>query len=172
MLGDENPARINQGRLMKSLLGVSKRCSPLPFQTSAIRIYVRGHLAYFLVLPIQNHEEHERRWAQGSFLQVIGTHVKSKLNGVPLNPAWRLWLSMNPDSDATAIWLERKFDVPESGHWVSEIIFSISPTKDPTALDFPGLIVFECSPLEGVVDDLERFVYLLLARKRRLKSSI
>lgn len=75
---------------------------------------------------------------------------------------------MNPDSDATAIWLERKFDVPESGHWVSETIFSISPTKDPTAPNFPGLIVFECSPLEGIVDDLERLVYLLPLQKGRL----
>jgi hypothetical protein len=66
---------------------------------------------------------------------------------------------MNPESDATAIWLERKFDVPESGQWASEAVFSIPvvPTRIIDPSDSPGLIVFECTPLEGVADDLERF---------------
>ena len=66
---------------------------------------------------------------------------------------------MNPESDATAIWLERKFGVPESGQWASEIVFSIPviPMNPVNASDFPGLVVFECTPLEGVTDDLERF---------------
>lgn len=66
---------------------------------------------------------------------------------------------MNPDSDATAIWLERKFDVPTSGDWVSEAVFSIplTATKDPSVnSESPGIIVFECTPSEGVADDLER----------------
>lgn len=72
---------------------------------------------------------------------------------------------MNPDSDATAIWLERKFDVPDSGKWVSETVFSMPlvPRKVAQASDFPGLIVFECTPLEGVTDDIERFAAILFA---------
>lgn len=75
---------------------------------------------------------------------------------------WQMWLSLNPESDPTAIWLERKFDIPGSGgRWESETVFSIpvtlptSASSSPT-LAFPGIIVFECTPLEGVVDDLER----------------
>lgn len=63
---------------------------------------------------------------------------------------------MNPESDATAIWLERKFDVPDSGQWASEFVFSIPVMDSADASDFPGLIVFECTSLEGVEDDLER----------------
>lgn len=81
--------------------------------------------------------------------------MKSKLEGALPHPSWHIWLSMNSVSDATAIWLERKFDVPVSGDWVSEAIFSIplTHTKDP---DSPGLIIFECTPVEGVADELER----------------
>jgi hypothetical protein len=115
--------------------------------------------AYDLAIYLQNHKEHERRWAHGTFLQVIRSHVNTRLSGAPLPSAWRIWLSMNPESDATAIWLERKFDVPDSGQWTSENVFSISvvPMNRANASDFPGLIVFECTPLEGVTDDLERF---------------
>ncbi|KAG6840779.1 hypothetical protein C0991_004384, partial [Blastosporella zonata] len=118
----------------------------------------------------ENHEEHERRWAQGSFLKVITNHVKSKLNGKLPHPSWRAWLSMNPDSDATAIWLERKFDVPVSGDWVSEAVFSIPlmRTADP---DSPGIIIFECTPLEGVTDDLER-KYRILDDCARLRDIV
>jgi len=67
---------------------------------------------------------------------------------------------MNPESDATAIWMERKFDVPASGEWVSEAIFSVpfERTKDPVVgeLDSPGLVVFEKTPLGGIADELER----------------
>jgi len=67
---------------------------------------------------------------------------------------------MNPESDATAIWLERKFDVPASGSWVSESIFSIplSSAGGPSATGYPGLIVFECSPLGDITDVLEKYV--------------
>ncbi|KAG6919686.1 hypothetical protein DXG01_002629 [Tephrocybe rancida] len=118
----------------------------------------------------ENHEEHERRWAQGSFLKVIANHVKSKNNGVPPHPSWRVWLSMNPESDATAIWLERKFDVPVSGDWASEAVFSIPLTRtaDP---DSPGIIIFECTPMEGVTDDLER-KYRILDDCARLRDIV
>jgi hypothetical protein len=65
---------------------------------------------------------------------------------------------MNPESDATAIWLERKFDVPASGAWASETVFSIplSSAGGPDSLGYPGLIVFECTPLGDVTDELEK----------------
>jgi hypothetical protein len=63
---------------------------------------------------------------------------------------------MNPEIDATAIWLERKFDVPTSGYWNTENIFSISLTRNADSPDSPGVIVFECTPLEGVTDEIER----------------
>ncbi|KAK0449033.1 uncharacterized protein EV420DRAFT_1750746 [Desarmillaria tabescens] len=93
----------------------------------------------------ENHEEHQRRWAQGSFLQLIRDHVK-----LQLSPSeWQIWLSLNPDSDPTAIWLERKFDAPASGRWMGE----------------------NCTPLEGIADDLER-KYRLLDDCSRLRDII
>ncbi|KAG6812812.1 hypothetical protein H0H92_000270 [Tricholoma furcatifolium] len=116
----------------------------------------------------ENHEEHQRRWAQGSFLNVIKNHVKLKNRGV--HPSWRIWLSMNPDSDATAIWLERKFDVPISGDWISEAVFSIPITRtaDPES---PGLIIFERTPMDDIIDDLER-KYRILDDCTRLRDIV
>lgn len=106
---------------------------------------------------IQNHREHELRWAQGSFLQVIRKHVKV-LNSSTLKMPWHIWLAMNPESDATAIWLERKFDVPESGSWTNESVFSIPLSSASGTVGYPGVIVFECTPLGDVADDLEKCV--------------
>src|ERR1700728_3909525 len=104
----------------------------------------------------QNHKEHERRWVKGSFLEVIKTHVKSEYGSV--SPDWGLWLSMNPANDGTAIWMEHKFDVPASGQWESESIFSIPlRQRKTTSSRSPGLIVFESTPLERVSDELERY---------------
>ena len=109
----------------------------------------------------QNHEEHELRWAQGSFLQVIRKHLKVR-HPFTSKLAWQIWLSMNPEYDATAIWLERKFDVPASGSWVSDSIFAIpllSEVPNTTKVSgSPGVIVFECTPLGDVTDTLERYV--------------
>ncbi|KAG5735430.1 SAC3 family protein 1 [Termitomyces sp. T112] len=118
----------------------------------------------------ENHEEHERRWAKGSFLEVITVHIQSKLSGALPHPSWRIWLSMNSDSDATAIWLERKFNVPVSGDWVSEAVFSI-PLTQTTDSDSPGLIIFERTPLEGVADELER-KYRILDDCSRLRDIV
>lgn len=53
--------------------------------------------------------------------------------------------------------MERKFDVPDSGFWVSENIFSIPVTQSHNRLNgFPGVIVFECTPIQNVKDDIER----------------
>ncbi|PBK88024.1 hypothetical protein ARMGADRAFT_997515 [Armillaria gallica] len=117
----------------------------------------------------ENHEEHQRRWAQGSFLQLIRDHVK--LQQSPSE--WQIWLSLNPDSDPTAIWLERKFDAPASGRWMGESVFSIplKPSGVQSALASPGVIIFECTPLEGITDDLER-KYRLLDDCSRLRDII
>ncbi|GLB42874.1 putative SAC3/GANP family protein [Lyophyllum shimeji] len=130
-------------------------------------------LVYVYHYPTLNHEEHERRWAQGSFLNVVTNHVKSKLNGSVPHASWHIWLSMNPESDATAIWLERKFDVPASGDWVSEAVFSIplTRTKDPTLSKSPGIVVFECTPLAEVTDELER-KYRILDDCARLRDLV
>ncbi len=69
-----------------------------------------------------------------------------------------MWLSMNTENDKTAIWLEHKFDVPSSGRWISETVFSIPAFKKPQAEDSPGLIVFERTPVEGVDDEIEKYV--------------
>jgi len=68
------------------------------------------------------------------------------------NPApfdYCLWLSLNPENDGTAIWIEKKFDMPKSGSWASEHVFSI-PLAPHAASHSPGLVVFESSPLHGV----------------------
>lgn len=105
----------------------------------------------------ENREEHESRWTQGSFLASVRAVVHRKAQGDP--PFWNLWLSMNPDVDGTAIWVQRKFSVPESGEWLSENSFQIpissqeDTTQPPSA---PSLLVFECSPIADIGDDVER----------------
>jgi hypothetical protein len=81
-------------------------------------------------------------------------------------PAWRIWLSTNPDIDGTAIWLERKFDVPVSGQWVSEFVVALpsSPSSEFSSPSSPGVVIFECTPLDGVTDGLERSRCLLMLR--------
>jgi hypothetical protein len=55
--------------------------------------------------------------------------------------------------------MERKFDVPDSGYWASEGVFSIPVSTGHDALKgFPGIIVFECTPVQNVRDDIERSV--------------
>ncbi|KAF8189987.1 hypothetical protein K438DRAFT_1676621 [Mycena galopus ATCC 62051] len=130
----------------------------------------------------ENKEEHARRWAQGSFLQVVRTLLKSKSKSSKSlsSTFWRIWLSLNPESDATAIWLECKFDVPGSGgQWETETVFSIPVAPKPPPLSpnsaadngYPGVLVFECTPLEGVEDDLER-KYRILDDCSRLRDII
>ncbi|KAL6310278.1 SAC3/GANP/Nin1/mts3/eIF-3 p25 family-domain-containing protein [Sparassis latifolia] len=112
----------------------------------------------------ENHEEHRRRWEKGSFLRTVRMRLKgASPRGLP-SPEWRLWLTMNPENDRTAIWLEHKFDVPASGVWESENTFSIqgsTAVQDPPSHGSPGLIVFERTPLEGITDELERKIRIL-----------
>jgi hypothetical protein len=106
----------------------------------------------------QNHEEHERRWAEWSFLEAIRKHVKHTSGTYPRG--WQIWLSTNPESDATAIWLERKFNVPASGQWHTENIFAIPLDSNRDLPNSPGVIIFECTPLEGVMDEIERYFFM------------
>ena len=78
---------------------------------------------------------------------------------------WQIWLSMNPESDGTAIWLDRKFDIPASGSWVSDSIFAIPLSSEVSSRSklssSPGVIVFECTPLGDVTDNLEKYVTII-----------
>ena len=107
-------------------------------------------------LRFQNHEENEKRWAQGSFLQTVVGRLQAQLADGAELPGWSVWLSMNTENDNTAIWLEHKFDVPSSGGWLTKNVFSI-PVFKKKGKDSPGLVVFECTPLEGVEDEIERY---------------
>ncbi|KAI0820885.1 SAC3/GANP/Nin1/mts3/eIF-3 p25 family-domain-containing protein [Trametes gibbosa] len=104
----------------------------------------------------ENRDENEKRWAQGSFRRTILDCLKARLPPDVQLSEWCIWLSTNSMNDKTAIWLEHKFDVPASGHWVSENVFCIPAFEAPEDQGSPGLIVFERSPLEGVDDEIER----------------
>ena len=69
---------------------------------------------------------------------------------------------MNPSSEATAIWVERKFDMPDSGKFIGDyfaIPVGVPAETDESVPEHPGLIIFECTPLDGV-DELEQYVLL------------
>jgi hypothetical protein len=71
-----------------------------------------------------------------------------------------VWLSLNPKNDATAVWVEKKLNVPESGRWLSDTVFAIAEKMDggeEQEFASPGLVFFECTPLDGQ-DDIERSV--------------
>lgn len=90
------------------------------------------------------------------------------------NPApfdYCLWLSLNPENDGTAIWVEKKFDMPGSGAWVSERVFSI-PLAAGAASRSPGLVVFECTPLHGVDDEIEKCVLFLSKPKKNREIDV
>ena len=109
----------------------------------------------------QHHDEYEKRWERGSFLKTVKARVLQDAPGNEYPPHWRIWLSTNAETDGTAIWLEHKFDVPNSGEWVSEKVFSIPvvPKKrHPPSPGSPALIVFERTPVESLEDDIEKYV--------------
>ncbi|ETW76545.1 hypothetical protein HETIRDRAFT_460814 [Heterobasidion irregulare TC 32-1] len=122
-----------------------------------------------LRLSQQNHDQHERRWAVGTFLELIRQHIHNVAKSYPFD--WSVWLSTNSDNDGTAIWVERKFNVPESGRWATERIFSIPLKPGDESAESPGLIVFECSPLEGIEDEIER-KYRILDDCSRLREVV
>lgn len=87
---------------------------------------------------------------------MIGDFLESTKNPFPDN--WCAWLSLNQESDGTAIWLEQKFNVPESGKWKNDHVFQMPISKDHVELvrSYPGIVVFERTPLTGVTDILGR----------------
>ncbi|KAI9457223.1 SAC3/GANP/Nin1/mts3/eIF-3 p25 family-domain-containing protein [Lactarius psammicola] len=101
----------------------------------------------------ENREQHERRWTPGTFLAALRAHIG--------NPG---------ANDGTAIWVERKFDMPDSGTWASENVFSIplAPGADSRS---PGLVIFECSPLHGLEDEIEK-KYRILDDCARLREVV
>ncbi|KAI0086876.1 hypothetical protein BDY19DRAFT_908043 [Irpex rosettiformis] len=133
----------------------------------------------------ENQEEQQRRWAQGSFLSTVRATLLSRLSKSDIHDSryeypqeWSIWLSLNSENDGTAIWLERKFDVPKSGGWVSESVFSIpldhkNASQNPALIDTgsPGLLVFERTPLDDVDDPLEK-KYRVLDDCTRLRGVI
>ncbi|KAG9312753.1 SAC3/GANP/Nin1/mts3/eIF-3 p25 family-domain-containing protein [Chiua virens] len=119
----------------------------------------------------KNHEDHTRRWARGSFLGILREFLESMRS--PFLDNWSVWLSLNQESDGTAIWLEQKFDVPASGHWKNENVFQIPISKDhvDSAAWHPGIVVFERTPLTDVADLLGR-KYRVLEDCTRLREII
>jgi hypothetical protein len=115
----------------------------------------------------QNHEENERRWAAGTFTRSL----RERLGKENFPPIWVTWLSINQDNDGTAIWLQRKFDVPSSGTWFSEKIFQIGAATSTARAGggTPGLIIFECTPFEDLEDELE-MKYRILDDCARLRE--
>lgn len=91
-------------------------------------------------------------------MHAIRSAVKDAVADDNYPAEWRIWLSMNTENDGTAIWLERKFDVPESGEWISDGVFSVSllPEFQGTPNSCPGLIVFERTPAGDLDDVLEK----------------
>jgi len=82
---------------------------------------------------------------------------------------WDVWLSLNSESEASAIWIENKFEVPKSGRWINddEAVFEIpivegnveenkEEEEQEEAGKYTGLIVFECTPTNLIKDDIER----------------
>ncbi|KAF9046941.1 hypothetical protein BDZ89DRAFT_1058411 [Hymenopellis radicata] len=96
----------------------------------------------------QNHTSHVKRWARGTFLAQLKP---------PTDMPWDVWLALNEDREGTAIWIEDKF-TPEHQRkrFVPFEEQSGGVVVVETAGGAPGLIVFECTPLGGVEDELER----------------
>lgn len=138
----------------------------------------------------QNQEDLERRWAQGTFLDALKStfakivpstlsltdSLSASTSTRPQRPfalpsTWEAWISLNPDSDATAIWIERKFNVPDSGKWVDNMFWIPVGEGMRSTKEHPGLILFECSPLEGMEDEIER-KYRVLDDCSRLRDAV
>lgn len=110
------------------------------------------------------------RWATGTFLRTLRTHLKSLKVQRPVLAEWRLWLATNPFFDPTAIWLEKKFDVKPLDESSPELVTVLPaiPTPEPFPRGSPGLIVFERIPLERIKDDVEKYVTPLCSLPLRL----
>ncbi len=56
--------------------------------------------------------------------------------------------------------------MPNAGAWVSERVLSIPLAPGATSRS-PGLVVFECTPLHGVDDEIEKCVLFKLEDEKR-----
>ncbi|KAG1893364.1 SAC3/GANP/Nin1/mts3/eIF-3 p25 family-domain-containing protein [Suillus fuscotomentosus] len=170
--------RVHTERLSKSTSSLpqeNKRKVVTPERPSPVRKRLRHRLSSEYRPPPsdeellkrfeKNREENERRWARGSFFHVLQQHLKDH--------SWSAWLSLNQDNDGTAIWLELKFDVPDSGNWKDANIFQIPVVPQPHSNEalYPGIIIFERTPIGEVEDPLER-KYRMLDDCSRLRDII
>ncbi|KAG1858520.1 SAC3/GANP/Nin1/mts3/eIF-3 p25 family-domain-containing protein [Suillus subluteus] len=176
--------RVHTERLSKSTSSLpqeNKRKVVTPERPSPVRKRLRNRLSSEYQPPAsdeelvkrfeKNREENERRWARGSFLHALQQHLKATSRTIP--ESWSAWLSLNQDNDGTAIWLELKFDVPDSGSWKDANVFQIPVVPQPhnnKAL-YPGIIIFERTPVGEVEDPLER-KYRMLDDCSRLRDII
>ncbi|KAG1782198.1 SAC3/GANP/Nin1/mts3/eIF-3 p25 family-domain-containing protein [Suillus placidus] len=176
--------RVHTERLSKSTSSLpqeNKRKVVTPERSSPVRKRLRNRLSSEYRPPPsdeelvkrfeKNREENERRWARGSFLHALQHHLKATSRTIP--ESWSAWLSLNQDNDGTAIWLELKFDVPDSGSWKDANVFQIPVVPQPhnnKAL-YPGIIIFERTPVGEVEDPLER-KYRMLDDCSRLRDII
>lgn len=136
-------------------------------------VCISMHLFIALIPPDQKQKETAIRWSPNSFLDHIKmlerTHLHShRFQEVPHNRSkWTMWVSCNPENDGTAIWVEKKFGVVSKadetsmhdGKWVTDGVYQIPVSEDwegRNGQENPGVLVFELSPLEGVLDSLER----------------
>jgi hypothetical protein len=64
--------------------------------------------------------------------------------------------------------------MPDSGAWASEHVFSIPLAPGSADSRSPGLVVFECSPLHGLEDEIEKCVihsgYLSLSMLTHIRA--
>ncbi|KAG6330558.1 hypothetical protein ID866_8530 [Astraeus odoratus] len=106
--------------------------------------------------PVQTDEELARRFEKVGKDGLLG--YLDPVTGPPLPTNWAAWLSLNQDNDGTAIWLEQKFDIPNSGKWKTENVFQIPVARSPGGAGdyYPGVIFFERTPLNGISDVLEK----------------
>ncbi|KAG2155297.1 SAC3/GANP/Nin1/mts3/eIF-3 p25 family-domain-containing protein [Suillus bovinus] len=176
--------RVHTERLSKSTSSLpqeNKRKVVTPERPSPVRKRLRNRLSNEYRPPPsdeellkrfeKNREESEQRWARGSLLHVLQQHLKATSRNIPEN--WSAWLSLNQDNDGTAIWLELKFDVPDSGNWKDASIFQIPvmPQSHNNRALYPGIIIFERTPIGEVEDRLER-KYRMLDDCSRLRDII
>ncbi|KAG1748132.1 SAC3/GANP/Nin1/mts3/eIF-3 p25 family-domain-containing protein [Suillus lakei] len=176
--------RVHTERLSKSTSSLpqeNKRKVVTPERPSPVRKRLRNRLSSEYRPPPsdeelvkrfeKNREENERRWARGSFLHALQQHLKATSCTIP--ESWSAWLSLNQDNDGTAIWLELKFDVPGSGSWKDVNIFQIPVVPQPhnSRTLYPGIIIFERTPVGEVEDPLER-KYRMLDDCSRLRDII
>lgn len=171
--------RLSKGT--SSLPQENKRKVVSPERPSPVRKRLRNRLSSEYRPPAsddelvkrfeKNREENERRWARGSFLHALRQHLKAASRTIP--ESWSAWLSLNQDNDGTAIWLELKFDVPDSGSWKDVNIFQIPVAPQPhnSKTLYPGIIIFERTPVGEVEDPLER-KYRMLDDCSRLRDII